>query len=136
MNFHSSLGLLLLRVSFSGIMIIAHGLPKVMNPAPFIERLGDMGVPLPLVSGYLAIAAETIFPLLIIIGIFARISAFIAAVNMFVAAFVVHMAIQGDPFSKFELATLYMIVFGVLAITGPGGFSVTSLFGWKESASQ
>lgn len=132
MHFHTSIGLLVLRVAVSVIMIIAHGIPKLMNPAPFINHVGNLGVPLPLVSGYLAIAAETIFPLLIIIGIFTRISALIAAVNMFVAAFVIHLAIQGDPFSKFELAVMYMIGFGVIAITGPGGFSVKTLFSGKE----
>ena len=132
MHFHTSIGLLILRVTFSGLMIIAHGIPKLMNPAPFINHVGSLGVPLPLVSGYLAIAAETIFPLLIIIGIFTRISAVIAAGNMFIAAFVVHLAIQGDPFSKFELAVMYMIGFGVIAITGPGGFSVKTLFSGKE----
>ena len=132
MHFHTSIGLLILRVTFSGIMIIAHGIPKLMNPAPFINHVGNLGVPLPLVSGYLAIAAETIFPLLIIIGIFTRISAVIAAGNMFIAAFVVHLAIQGDPFSKFELAVMYMLGFGVIAITGPGGFSVKTLFSGKE----
>ena len=134
MDLRHSLGLLVLRVTVSAVMIIAHGIPKLMNPAPFINHVGNLGVPLPLVSGYFAIAAETIFPLLIIMGIFTRISALIAAGNMFVAAFVIHLAIQGDPFSKFELATLYMLVFGALAITGPGGFSVTSLFKAKETS--
>ena len=128
MDFRVSIGLLVLRVVVSATMILAHGIPKVMNPAPFINHVQNLGIPLPLVSGYLAIAAETLFPLLIIIGIFTRLSAFVAAVNMFVAAFVIHLAIQGEPFSDWELAFLYMIGFGVVALTGPGDLSVQRLF--------
>lgn len=129
MNISYNVGLLVLRVSVSAIMIFAHGLPKLLNPSPFIENVSKMGIPMPLISGYMAISAETVFPLLIIIGIFTRISAFIAAANMLIAAFAVHLLINGDPFAKWEKALLYMIIFAALAITGPGEWNVRKLLG-------
>ncbi len=128
MNISYNAGLLVLRVSVSAIMIIAHGLPKLLNPSPFIQHVANVGIPMPLISGYMAISAETVFPLLIIAGLFTRISAFIAAVNMFIAAFVIHLMINGDPFAKWEKALLYMIVFAALAITGPGEWNIKKLF--------
>ncbi len=128
MSLRYNIGLLVLRVSVSAIMIIVHGLPKLLNPSPFIQHIAKEGIAMPLVSGYLAISAETVFPLLIIAGLFTRISAFIAAVNMFIAAFVLHIMINGDPFAKWEKALLYMIIFAALAITGPGEWNVKKLF--------
>lgn len=124
----NNLGLLLFRVSISAIMILGHGLGKLLNPEPFIENIIKMGLPMPNIMAYLAISAETLFPLLIIFGLFTRISALIAGVNMFVAAFVIHMTIFGDPFSKFELAVLYMIAFLFIALVGPGQWTVQKLF--------
>ena len=125
---YNNLGLFLLRVSVSSIMILGHGLGKLLNPEPFIANILKMGLPMPNVLAYLAISAETLFPLLIIFGLLTRISALIAGINMLVAAFVIHMTIFGDTFSKFELATLYMIAFLFLAIVGPGGWTVQRLF--------
>jgi putative oxidoreductase len=125
----NNLGLFLFHVSVSGIMILAHGLGKLSNPDPFIENITKMGLPMPNIMAYLAISAETIFPLLIILGVLTRISALIAGINMLVAAFVVHITIFGDPFSKFELAMLYMICFLFIAIVGPGGWTARKLFG-------
>jgi putative oxidoreductase len=125
---YNNLGLFLFRVSVSSIMILGHGLGKLLNPEPFIANILKMGLPMPNVLAYLAISAETLFPLLIIFGLLTRISALIAGINMLVAAFVVHMTIFGDAFSKYELATLYMISFLFLAIVGPGGWTVQRLF--------
>jgi len=125
----NNLGLFLFRVSVSGIMILNHGLGKFSNPEPFIENVTKMGLPFPKIISYLAISAETVFPFLIILGLFVRISALIAGINMMVAAFVIHMIIFGDPFSKYELAVLHMISFLFIAVVGPGGWTAQKLFG-------
>jgi len=134
MNTTTNLGLFVLRVSAGAIMLFAHGLPKLLSPGPFIEHVASEGIPMPMISGWLAISAETIFPLLIVLGIFTRISAFVAAVNMLIAAFVMHLVISGDPFPKWEKALLYMIIFAVIAITGPGDWNVRKLFGGGEES--
>ncbi len=131
MNTLNDLGLFSLRVSVSGIMIVEHGLPKLLNPARFIEGLASKGFPAPDILGYMAISAETLFPLLVILGLYTRVSAFIAAGNMFVAAFLSHMIMSGDPFSKWEKALLYMIVFLFITIAGPGRWTLRGIFGGK-----
>ena len=40
---------------------------------------------------------------------------------MFVAIFVVHL---GEPFSRIEKALLFLVVFLVLMVTGPGKYSI------------
>ncbi|MEQ9618577.1 MAG: DoxX family protein [Deltaproteobacteria bacterium] len=131
MSYLNDLGLFVLRVSISATMILAHGLSKLLNPAPFIEGLAVKGYPVPAVLGYAAISAETLFPLLIILGLFTRVSALIAAGNMLVAGLVHHVVLGGDPFNVWERALLYMIVFLTILITGPGGWSVGRLFGGR-----
>jgi putative oxidoreductase len=128
----TNLALLILRVSVSGIMILAHGLSKLQNPDQFIEGLASKGYPAPAVLAYMSISAETLFPLLIILGLFTRVSAVIAAGNMVVAGFVHHIMISGDPFNVYERALLYLIVFICIAIAGAGEWTVTRLFAAKS----
>ncbi len=129
MNLYTDLGLLFLRVSTSLIMILAHGLPKLMNPDPFIEHIASNGFPMPFAMAYASIAAETLFPLLIVLGFLTRISALVAAGNMFVAAFVFHLMLKADPFANWEKAVIYMIIFITILIAGPGKFSVKTFLG-------
>lgn len=100
MGFLNDLGLLLLRVISGAMMIAWHGLSKLSDPSKFIGHLADSGYPLPTVMGYAAISAETLFPLLIILGLFTRVSSVIAAGNMLVAAVVHHMIIRGDSLAE------------------------------------
>ncbi|MEM7008209.1 MAG: DoxX family protein [Thermodesulfobacteriota bacterium] len=125
----NNLALFLFRILVSAAMILGHGLGKLLNPEPFIQNIVNMGLPMPEISAYLAIAAETLLPLLIIFGLFTRVSALIAGLNMAVAAFAVHLLIFADPFSKLELAFLYMVCFLFIALVGPGGWTVQKLFG-------
>jgi len=112
-------------------MLLAHGVPKLLDPKPFIEALSSNGFPLPNIMAYLSISAEAIFPVFIILGVFIRVSALIAAINMFVALFVFHLTIKGDPFASFEKAFLYMIIFTFIAIAGGGGWTLKRLFDKK-----
>ncbi len=128
MNNLNDIGLLVLRVSAGLGMLIAHGIPKIMKPEGFIDLLTKMGFPLPKVSAYLAISTETIIPVMIVLGLLTRISSAIAAVNMFVAGIVFHLVMKGDPFSNYEKAMLYFVIFLTLAITGSGKYTVEKLF--------
>ena len=83
---------------------------------------------MPKLSAYLSISVETIFPLMIILGLLTRVSSAIAAFNMFVAGIVFHLMIKGDPFENYEKAILYFLIFTALAITGSGKYSVEKLF--------
>jgi len=114
------IGLLLLRVSFSGLML-THGIPKLMNLVQgnleFSDPLGIGAVP----SLLLTVIGEVICPLLIIIGYKTRLAAIPAAITMAVAAFIIHGA---DPIGTKEKALLYFFAFVIIALTGAGKYSV------------
>jgi putative oxidoreductase len=123
----NDIGLLVLRVSAGLAMLVAHGIDKIMKPEGFIGVLAENGFPLPKLSAYLSISAETIFPLMIILGLFTRVASAVAAFNMLVAGIVFHLIIKGDPFGNYEKAILYFIIFTALVITGSGKYSVNKL---------
>lgn len=115
------LGLLFLRAWFGGTMAFAHGLPKLQK-----LLAGNFEFPDPLglgsaVSLGLAVFGELVCGLLVAAGLFARPAAIPAAFTMAVAAFVTHGT---DPFAKKELALLYLIAFVVVALAGPGLYSL------------
>ena len=114
------MGLLLLRLSFSGLML-THGIPKLMKLFQ-----GDMGFGDPIGLGstvtlIIAVIAEAICPLLIIIGFKTRIAAIPTILTMAIAAFIVHAS---DPIETKEKALLYLFGFLVIALVGAGKFSV------------
>ena len=114
------IGLLLLRLGFSGLML-KHGIPKLMKllqgNLEFADPLGIGAVP----SLILTVIGEVICPLLIIIGYKTRLAAIPAAITMAVAAFVIHGA---DPIGTKEKALLYLFAFVIIALTGAGKYAV------------
>ncbi|QCX00017.1 DoxX family protein [Aggregatimonas sangjinii] len=113
------IGLAILRVGISAMMLV-HGYGKLqmlINGEEFGNPIGIGATP----SLFLTVIGEFVCPLLIIIGLKTRLAAIPAAITMAVAAFIVHGA---DPFQKKELALLYFVVFVVIALTGPGKFSI------------
>ena len=115
------LGLLVLRAWFGGAMAFAHGLPKLQK---LLAGKFEFADPLGLGAGIslgLAVFGEFVCGLLVAAGLFARPAALPAAFTMVVAAFVTHGA---DPFAKKELALLYLVAFVVVALAGPGRYSL------------
>ena len=114
------IGLLFLRVAFSGMML-AHGIPKLMKLVQgnmeFGDPIGIGSVP----SFILTVIAEAICPLLIIIGYRTRFASVPVIITMAVAAFIVHGA---DPLGTKEKALLYLFGFVAVALLGPGKHSV------------
>ena len=129
-----NIGFLFLRIFVGGTLLLAHGVPKLLDSKRFIEVLSSNGFPLPNVMAYLSISAEAIFPVFIILGVFIRVSALIVAINMFVALFVFHLTIKGDPFANLEKAFLYMIVFTFIAMAGGGDWTLKRFFDKKQGA--
>ena len=114
------LGLLVLRICFSGMML-THGIPKLLNLVKGNLDFGDpigIGEPASLV---LAVIGEAICPLLIIIGFKTRWAAIPAFITMGVAAFIVH---ADDPFGSKEKALMYLVAFLVIALLGAGKYSI------------
>lgn len=116
----NNLTLLLLRITFSGAMIYGHGLGKlnkiIDGNLKFSDPIGIGEIP----TLYLAVFSELIAPIFIIIGFKTKFFSFFPAATMFVAIFIVHL---GDPFSRIEKAVLFLAVFVVLMINGPGKYS-------------
>lgn len=116
-----SLWLLFFRIGVSAMML-THGLPKLTRLLPgqeisFPDPLG-IGVFLSLL---MAVIAEVICSLLIILGLGTRLAAIPLAITMGVAAFMVH---AGDPFVRKELALMNLLAYLTLLIAGPGKYSV------------
>lgn len=115
------LGLLIIRLGAGG-MILTHGYPKLMRligdePIKFMDLLG-LG---PVVSLSLAVFAEFVCAILIMIGFKTRLAAIPLMITMLTAALVAHAA---DPFGRKELPLLYFLVFMGILIFGAGKFSI------------
>jgi putative oxidoreductase len=126
------LGLLILRLGGGGFMLFAHGLPKLLD---YSEMSGKFPDPIGLgseLSLILAILAELLCSLLVMLGLVTRLAALPLCATMFVAAFLHHSA---DPFDKKELALLYLVVFVFLALVGGGNFSLDHLIRRRRAPS-
>ncbi|QIF03555.1 DoxX family protein [Roseimicrobium sp. ORNL1] len=132
--FSTDLGLLALRAWFGLSLFGIHGLAKLKAFGPTITYFQEkMGFPAPLSSA--AILAESVFALLLVLGVGTRWAALFIAVTMSVAFFKVHGAVleQGNPGSG-ELAFLYLGGAIALLIAGAGRYSVDAKLG-SSSAS-
>lgn len=138
-GFFSSLGLLILRLGFGGMMFFGHGLPKLMAYSDLKDKVADpLGViPAPY-AFILLIGAEFACSALVMLGIATRLSAIPLVYALSLAAFVVHKADptflgQGVAAAK-EPALVYVVAFAALIFTGAGAFSVDgALFGKKNN---
>ncbi|MBR9854538.1 MAG: DoxX family protein [Algicola sp.] len=114
------LGLALLRIVPSAFML-THGYPKLMKlingDTQFANPFGIGQAP----SLFLTVVGEFICPLLIIIGFKTRWATIPTAITMFVAGFIIHAS---DPFGTKEMALLYLTIFVVIMLLGPGKYSV------------
>ena len=124
--------LLLVRF-FIGFAMLTHGYPKLQlllsgDEIQFVDFLG-VGAKTSLI---LAVFAEFVCSLFLILGLFTRWAAFFLIVTMATAGFMVHGA---DPFAKQEMSFLYLAVYLLIIAFGPGGFSIDGMITKrKESA--
>jgi putative oxidoreductase len=104
-----------------GGLMLTHGIPKLMQ---LLNGNFEFGDPIGIgntASLILTVIGEAICPILVIIGLRTRIATIPTIIVMAVAAFVVHAA---DPIAVKEKALLYLVGFIVIAICGPGKFSI------------
>ena len=117
-------GLLILRLGFGGMML-PHGYSKLLKlfsggEIHFYNFLG-IGETFSLI---LAVIAEFLCAIMIIIGVNTRLAAIPLAVSMAAAAFMVH---AGDPWAKKEMAIIYLIGYLAIAFLGSGKYSLDGL---------
>ena len=115
-----SVALLLLRIA-AGAMMMVHGWSKLSG---YGEMSADFPDPLGVghaTSLTLAIFGELVCAAALVPGVLTRLAALPYTFTMIVAGLVVH---ADDPWGRKELAVLYLVCGLVLAIAGPGRFSV------------
>jgi putative oxidoreductase len=116
--------LLYMRVSAALLLLIVHGLPKVLNwqtELGLIEDPLNLGARLTL---SLAVFAEVICALLIAIGVCTRLACLPILAVLVVSVVLVHPEWS---LAEGQFAWLMIILFGGLAIAGPGPFRVALL---------
>lgn len=117
-----NLGKLILRLGVGGLML-PHGFAK-------LEKLIHEGLSTGFADPFhvgsvttliIAILAELISPVLVIIGYKTRWACILPALTMLTAALVIH---ADDPWSKVEFPLLYFTGFIGIALLGPGKWSL------------
>lgn len=120
----------------AGFLFMWHGWQKLIGPVP--QQAVDGSAPPQSLSPLMAVGGtiELLGGLLIMIGLFTGVAAFIASGMMAVAYFMVHFGSQAflPIVNKGELAVLYCFVFLYIASRGSGVWSVDSLFRGSRQA--
>lgn len=126
--------ILILRIVAGLFLAFAHGLGKLNNFSESFHSFPD-AIGLGSEISYLTtVAAEFLCALLVAFGLFTRIAAALPVIVMSVAAFVV---LADAPFGKKESALIYLAIFLVIVISGPGKYSLDYfLFKQKNKISQ
>ena len=90
----------------------------------------DLGFPYPMLMAYLRTGAELFGGIMLVLGVFTRLGAFLIMFTMLVAAFT---AVKGDLLGEGEFTFIYAIFCLVFILIGPGKFSLDYYFSNKES---
>jgi putative oxidoreductase len=127
-------GLAVLRV-IAGIVFAAHGAQKlfVYGFGGVTGAFGQMGVPLPGITGPLVALVELLGGLALVFGLLTRLAALGLSVVMLGAILMVHLA--GGFFlpNGVEFALALFGAAAALALTGPGEFSLDAVLGRRRT---
>jgi putative oxidoreductase len=118
-----SLGLLVLRILVGISLFLNHGLEKLTGFNTMVNHFPDPFHITAHASLAYALLSDAICSILVMVGLATRISSLVILWNVIVAFVVVHHAtfISG---THAERAWAYICVYGALALTGAGKFSV------------
>ena len=115
--------LLMARIIF-GFMFLSHGIAKLHTygeaPCTFPDPIG-LGSTLSL---WLVLFAEILCSIGFVLGALYRLCLIPMIFTMCIALFVIH---AGDPLDVKELSLMYLAIFALLFITGPGRFSIDGI---------
>ena len=126
---NTDVGLLIMRITFGGLMYLNHGQNKLLGGVDRWYGLGGaltnlIGLEsLRTFFGLMASLSESIFSLFIVVGLLTRISSSLLGFTMFIAT--LRHVLDGDlP----EMAILYLIFCVLMLVAGPGKYSADSLY--------
>jgi putative oxidoreductase len=125
-----NLSLLILRLLFGGSLLLAHGLPKLLDFSVMATTFPD---PLGIGSNAslsLVIFAEIICSIMIILGLGTR---FFALPIIFDFLVIVFIVLGQAEYKKKELELFYLTGFLVMFLNGPGRFSLDYLLSKQKS---
>lgn len=124
------LGLLFLRLGGAGLLLAVHGLPKALH---FRQQLGLIEDPLHLGAwptlGF-AVFAEVVCPLLIALGWATRLACLPILGVLLIALRVVHPQWSLE---EGQFGWLLLVLFGTLALTGPGRYSLEARLARRQA---
>jgi putative oxidoreductase len=108
------------------LLLIGHGLPKISKFSELSPGFYD-----PLHIGHrgsliLVILAELFCSMLLVLGLFTRIAAFIIVINLSVAVFIYN---HDQPLKIVDLGAIYLTSVFTIMIIGPGRISVDGMMG-------
>ena len=86
----------------------------------FAAQIGKMGFPLPILLAVFVVLCESVGALFIALGFFTRVSAGLLALSM---AGALYFSLRVGE-ASWHLATVYLISFTALTLSGPGKFSI------------
>ena len=125
-NTSDDVGKLILRLAL-GIMILLHGIGKLVGGIGGIEGMLQ-GAGLPGILAYGVYIGEIVAPIMVIIGLFARVGAGIIFVNMLFAIVLAHsseiFALTNNFGWAIELQGMYLFAALALMLMGPGRFAI------------
>lgn len=115
-----------------GFAMLTHGFPKLQTllEGGDIQFYNFLGLGASFSLGC-AVFAEFVCSIFLILGLFSRWATFFLAFTMFIAAFFVH---GEDPFAKQEMSILYLLVYALLFIFGPGKYSIDFLITKRKNS--
>lgn len=121
-----------------GVIMVAHGWQKLAGgPGAFGEStLAGLGVPLPVLMGFVVTFVELAGGLLLILGLLSRLSALLLTINLLVATLLVKVdlgliAAEG---AGAELDLALIAGFLVVLLAGPGKLSLDRIIGLDDRA--
>jgi putative oxidoreductase len=126
----ADVGILILRISV-GIVMVAHGLPKIFWKREVFNKKWKKEYGFPLGSVILTGVVQVLGGLAIIVGFYTQISAFILALNMLVATYV-SIWNHGEPFLStpegkgWDVNFLILAVLIALIFLGSGAWSLVA----------
>jgi len=123
---YDDIGKLILRATLS-ILMLFHGIAKLRTGVSGVEGLLQSHG-LPGLLAYGVFIGEVLAPLLVLIGVYARIGALIMAFSMFVAILLAHTSQLAD-FTQgggwaLELQAFFLFTAMTVFLIGPGKFSI------------